>query len=643
MISYFSSKFHVWKYCKFKKLDIFRGLYFGSSLASCLLICILFFNHGLNLQVKVPSGRVVILLVCAVVLATPWILRVRRPRRIHFAAFFICLFYPTCFLWYKWLDIFVSTGFSIHFLLLLTATALSLGLAVASRVYLKFQHHRSSAKQTKDVRKQTAPFSMSQVKRIVSLFRRRHIDKLAARLRREIEALKHFPKMGIAASLALWAFLLAGILGLPHVYVPVHTTTATPIAAPKPISAVKGERTWIRNLTGRQIDVKAGSRGPIVLLQKRHSVELVGINGASGTTAWSYRRDKVKPGGNCEGEISRYRTISTIPCGIITSPNRRYAAFAVFAAQNSKEYDLASVVVVDTNTGAVVIERPYNGAQLTDHIAYIGKEGISLRDGSTLWENTTEASGQYWGSVGSSAFVTRFSCPNDRYKPTWPSKVCEVRMASDLHPSTTHAITNVLFFDSDTATPYIRNGWLVRRIDRDNKNNIRLKNSPHHDLEAVNVDNGAIVHLGNSARTLPPAISNIIVFYFEDKDSTPPRIVGLPEGKDLISSATFKEYEKNIVKSLYPTRDIFSVRWNDQQNNDAISPKIVLTRPGFTESVNVSVPLQLIRYSPDIGQESDRCLVAIPTPGSLVVPIPVNANYSYSNVISDRTILIGVR
>jgi len=216
-------------------------------------------------------------------------------------------------------------------------------------------------------------------------------------------------------------------------------------------------------------------------------------------------------------------------------------------------------------------------------------------------------------------------------------------MASDLHPSTTHAITNVLFFDSDTATPYIRNGWLVRRIDRDNKNNIRLKNSPHHDLEAVNVDNGAIVHLGNSARTLPPAISNIIVFYFEDKDSTPPRIVGLPEGKDLISSATFKEYEKNIVKSLYPTRDIFSVRWNDQQNNDAISPKIVLTRPGFTESVNVSVPLQLIRYSPDIGQESDRCLVAIPTPGSLVVPIPVNANYSYSNVISDRTILIGVR
>lgn len=76
MISYFSSKFHVWKYCKFKKLDIFRGLYFGSSLASCLLICILFFNHGLNLQVKVPSGRVVILLVCAVVLATPWILRV---------------------------------------------------------------------------------------------------------------------------------------------------------------------------------------------------------------------------------------------------------------------------------------------------------------------------------------------------------------------------------------------------------------------------------------------------------------------------------------------------------------------------------------------------------------------------------------
>jgi hypothetical protein len=508
---------------------------------------------------------------------------------------------------------------------------------------LKFQHHRSSAKQTKDVRKQTAPFSMSQVKRIVSLFRRRHIDKLAARLRREIEALKHFPKMGIAASLALWAFLLAGILGLPHVYVPVHTTTATPIAAPKPISAVKGERTWIRNLTGRQIDVKAGSRGPIVLLQKRHSVELVGINGASGTTAWSYRRDKVKPGGNCEGEISRYRTISTIPCGIITSPNRRYAAFAVFAAQNSKEYDLASVVVVDTNTGAVVIERPYNGAQLTDHIAYIGKEGISLRDGSTLWENTTEASGQYWGSVGSSAFVTRFSCPNDRYKPTWPSKVCEVRMASDLHPSTTHAITNVLFFDSDTATPYIRNGWLVRRIDRDNKNNIRLKNSPHHDLEAVNVDNGAIVHLGNSARTLPPAISNIIVFYFEDKDSTPPRIVGLPEGKDLISSATFKEYEKNIVKSLYPTRDIFSVRWNDQQNNDAISPKIVFTRPGFTESVNVSVPLQLIRYSPDIGQESDRCLVAIPTPGSLVVPIPVNANYSYSNVISDRTILIGVR
>ena len=484
---------------------------------------------------------------------------------------------------------------------------------------------------------------MSQVKRIVSLFRRRHIDKLAARLRREIEALKHFPKMGIAASLALWAFLLAGILGLPHVYVPVHTTTATPIAAPKPISAVKGERTWIRNLTGRQIDVKAGSRGPIVLLQKRHSVELVGINGASGTTAWSYRRDKVKPDGNCEGEISRYRTISTIPCGIITSPNRRYAAFAVFAAQNSKEYDLASVVVVDTNTGAVVIERPYNGAQLTDHIAYIGKEGISLRDGSTLWENTTEASGQYWGSIGSSAFVTRFSCPNDRYKPTWPSKVCEVRMASDLHPSTTHAITNVLFFDSDTATPYIRNGWLVRRIDRDNKNNIRLKNSPHHDLEAVNVDNGAIVHLGNSARTLPPAISNIIVFYFEDKDSTPPRIVGLPEGKDLISSATFKEYEKNIVKSLYPTRDIFSVRWSDQQNNDAISPKIVLTRPGFTESVNVSVPLHLIRYSPDIGQESDRCLVAIPTPGSLVVPIPVNANYSYSNVISDRTILIGVR
>lgn len=181
----------------------------------------------------------------------------------------------------------------------------------------------------------------------------------------------------VAAGVTVVAFAASALVP-SQVLSPVQSRTiAAPSNVPQLPARVTGTVEWSREVSP-YVDVAAGASGPLLMTGEG----LEGLDPVDGSTLWSYRRTGAQFMG--VGEDSDPR--------VITSPDRRYALISIWYPRTSYADDGRIIVILETTTGRVVAERETLTAnledgvvQVTDSVALIGREGVSLSDGSTLW------------------------------------------------------------------------------------------------------------------------------------------------------------------------------------------------------------------------------------------------------------------
>ena len=242
----------------------------------------------------------------------------------------------------------------------------------------------------------------------------------------------------VAAGVTVVVFAASALVP-SQVLSPVQSRTiAAPSNVPQLPERVTGTVEWSREVSP-YVDVAAGVSGPLLMTGEG----LEGLDPVDGSTLWSYRRTGAQFMG--VGEDSDPR--------VITSPDRRYALISIWYPRTSYADDGRIIVILETATGRVVAERETLTAnledgvvQVTDSVALIGREGVSLSDGSTLWRLPDPPMRRFSGMKAPHTLVVDQQCDEQ-------SGTCSLTLADDADPTSTRRLSNVVVDPADDRIP----------------------------------------------------------------------------------------------------------------------------------------------------------------------------------------------
>ncbi|CAM2750734.1 hypothetical protein ACSL103130_01040 [Actinomyces slackii] len=216
------------------------------------------------------------------------------------------------------------------------------------------------------------------------------------------------PVVTVALVLALVSALAAAVLPFPDIS---PTTTGRradavdPDSLPAVPTAAPTQVAWTTTLMGVDHDkmsMVAGTRGPILLTGEG----LRALDGQDGSILWTYHATNADHEGHRVGDDYRYTLVS--------SPDRRHVAVVLESVDERFDNVRGFIIMVlDAGTGEVTAEHEYAydynnppGVQLTDSVALVGRDVISLDGGSLLGRiSPEEAEYNYTGTAGHSTLV----------------------------------------------------------------------------------------------------------------------------------------------------------------------------------------------------------------------------------------------
>ncbi|MDO5093257.1 MAG: hypothetical protein Q4D79_07520 [Propionibacteriaceae bacterium] len=128
-------------------------------------------------------------------------------------------------------------------------------------------------------------------------------------------------------------------------------------------TAIAGEVAW--QVSMRPPDsIQIGARGPILGYRDK----TVGINSADGSTLWEVHHP-------CRSESGAH------PRSLLVSLSREYVVTPAKCGE--------AIRILNTRTGQIMVERDVNRhteVQLTDEVAWVGREGVEIATGETIWD-----------------------------------------------------------------------------------------------------------------------------------------------------------------------------------------------------------------------------------------------------------------
>lgn len=300
------------------------------------------------------------------------------------------------------------------------------------------------------------------------------------------------------ACLVVISVLLLGEVSVARATNPVtHVTVPPQTSTPVVPESLNGEVAWSRVV--EESFARAlyrGAQGSVLVTQD----EAQGLSAQDGSTTWSYSVPS-----------------SPIDSSAI-SPDGGYLAL-VYGPDNRHDEVRTRVIILDTSTGAIVVDRwledPGSAVQLTDSMALLGAEIVSLEDGETQWRLEWQAAsaatnanpGGGSGIVPMTAGRSTFVLPQS-YTRSADQRidVYSVLLISDSDPADTRVLDGVVTESWMSGTPTLVEGWTVRRSESDPAL-----------LEAVSVDDGQTVPLGQYVGADSVAsVSRLVLFTQDD-------------------------------------------------------------------------------------------------------------------------------
>ena len=450
----------------------------------------------------------------------------------------------------------------------------------------------------------------------------------------------------VAAGVTVVAFAASALVP-PQVLSPVQSRTiAAPSNVPQLPARVTGTVEWSREVSP-YVDVAAGATGPLLMTGEG----LEGLDPVDGSTLWSYRRTGAQFMG--VGEDSDPR--------VITSPDRRYALISIWYPRTSYADDGRIIVILETATGRVVAERETLTAnledgvvQVTDSVALIGREGVSLSDGSTLWRLPDPPMRRFSGTKAPHTLVVDQQCDEQ-------SGTCSLTLADDADPTSTRRLSNVVVDPADDRIPgygddvvTLAQGWTVRRAS---------PGGPDSPLEAISLDAAGtadeaqgVVALGtyggpdratSGARiALRPVIPERAPGA-EDGSSPPapaPVAVFDPATRSLTEVSVGQDWDTSLHRPSWPTPDTGVPRWSIPDNgapDDLGAGYLELGRVDGSSGVPISPAGALLGKN-----DTAHNPFAVAAPGIVVVGVEVSTDFEKIRGGHDqdrsRTILYGV-
>lgn len=276
----------------------------------------------------------------------------------------------------------------------------------------------------------------------------------------------------------------AGAVGLRAGLDPVTQVLAAPTTAPAKLSSLAGTRRWTRTLSPAVLDAVAGARGPVVLAGDT----VMGLNPADGSTLWSYRR--------AHARADQFSELTPHP-SLIASPDGRHVAVVwIGPAAPEPHTSPRELTVLDTMTGRIVATRIFTGqegVQMSDRVVWAGGEGISLANGSVLWDGAM-VDRYHSRTAGRSSFIVGGTAHNPEATPASQDlRAYDLTIARDTDIADTRVLTGVVGDINTYAIPLV-DGWTVRLVPgapRDTRTG-RLP------LETVSIDTGRAARLPDS-------------------------------------------------------------------------------------------------------------------------------------------------
>ena len=303
----------------------------------------------------------------------------------------------------------------------------------------------------------------------------------------------------VVVCLVVISLLLLGEASVVRPINPVtHVTVPPQASAPAAIpESVNGEVAWSRVLEGSlTLALYRGAQGSVLVTQN----EAQGLSAQDGSTTWSYSNRS-----------------SVIDSSAI-SPDGGHVVL-VYGPGSRPDEHRTRAIILDTSTGAIVVDRwledPGSAVQLTNSMALLGTEGVSLEDGETQWRLEWQAAsaatnanpGGGSGIVPRTAGRSTFVLPQS-YTRSLDQRidVYSVLLVSDSDPADTRVLDGVVTESWMSGAPTLVEGWTVRRSESDPTL-----------LEAVSVDNGQTVPLGQYVGADPVAsVSRLVLFAQDD-------------------------------------------------------------------------------------------------------------------------------
>lgn len=466
----------------------------------------------------------------------------------------------------------------------------------------------------------------------------------AARLQRALRGARQYwwaPALSGVAVGMVGILVLSGAVGYvssrfdPAVHVTVHPQGR----APGVPDSLTGEVAWTTVVEDAHLQrLYRGSDGAVLITASTAR----GISARDGATTWQYSR----PVRIRESAIS---------------PDGAHVALIYDDVVLDSEDGPLAIVILDTATGQVVWERGARegepvAVQMTDSVALVGSEGISLEDGRRLWrledhvaqgpalDESADSHEPVLGSfsAGHSTLVLARQC---RGEAGLPVSVCSLTLADDSDPSRTRTLEGVVVEDGNAQRPTLVEGWTVRRTQEDPEA-----------LEAVSIDTGETVPVGTYLAADSVASDSRLVLYTRGEprpqdsgqrsgqaedayvDERIGAVLDIATGEltEVAGPPVFDDGGERLDTTGWMTRDTGQIRVSE----DASQRTVEITRVDGGDPIVLSPQRSMRGYFPDTptygSSFPERAAVA--APGVAVVAQWVN-----DPLVDSGIILFGVR